>query len=134
MISLPEGVRCYRLEDQWEILVGKTAKDNDILSIKIGKPSDFWFHVAGMAGSHVIARHASHPEQCPRQVKKVAAGLAAFFGKGRSAKKIAVHYTTCKNVSKRRGAPAGQVQLKRFETIMAEPIDPHSYFGGTPCR
>ena len=127
-----DGIRTYHMEDDWEILVGKTARDNDVLSIKIGKPADFWFHVAGMPGSHVIARHPSRPERCPREIKRVAAGLAAFFGKGKNSKKVAVHWTSCKNVSKRRGAPSGQVQLKRYDTIMAEPLDPNSYFGDEP--
>jgi predicted ribosome quality control (RQC) complex YloA/Tae2 family protein len=56
--------------------------------------------------------------------------LAAFFGKGRKGGKVAIHWTTCGNVSKKRGAPAGQVSLKKFETLMAEPIDPSTHFGG----
>jgi len=125
-----EGFRVYAMSDDWEILVGKTARDNDRLSIKIGKPADFWFHVAGMPGSHVVARHPERPERCPRDVKKVAGGLAAFFGKGRKGGKVAIHWTTCGNVCKRRGAPAGQVNLKKFDTLMAEPIDPSTHFGG----
>lgn len=125
-----EGIRSFAMPEGWEILVGKTARDNDRLSIAIGKPADFWFHVAGMPGSHVVARHPDRPEQCPREVKRLAAGLAAYFGKGKQGGKVAIHWTTCKHVSKRPGAPPGQVQLKRFETLMSEPIDPQTYFGG----
>lgn len=125
-----DGIRTYMMSDGWEILVGKTARDNDHLSIRVGKPADFWFHVAGMPGSHVVARHPKRPDRCPRDVKQLAGGLAAFFGKGKNGGKVAIHWTTCKNVSKRRGAPPGQVQLKKFETLMASPIDPAVYFGG----
>lgn len=125
-----DGIRIFPSEDGWEILVGKTARDNDYLSTKVGKPADFWFHVAGMPGSHVVARHPKRPDRIPREVKRLAGGLAAHFGKGKKGGKVAIHWTTCKFVSKRRGAPAGQVQLQRFETMMASPIDPESQFGG----
>jgi len=72
------GIRHYHLEDDWEILVGRSAQDNDQLSTKIGRPADFWFHVAGMPGSHVVARHPLRPEQCPRDIKRVAGGLAVM--------------------------------------------------------
>lgn len=126
-----DGIRTYQMPEGWEILVGKTARDNDRLSTRIGLPADFWFHVAGMPGSHVVARHPDRPPQIPREVKRLAGGLAAFFGKGKRGGKVAIHWTTCKNVSKRRGAPAGQVQLKKFDTLMIEPVDPSVYFGGT---
>lgn len=127
-----EGIREYQAPEGWEILVGKTARDNDYLSIRVGKPADFWFHVAGLPGSHVVARHPNRPARCPREVKHLAGGLAAFFGKGRNGGKVAIHWTTCANVSKCRGAPPGQVQLKKFETLMAQPIDPQEFFGGKP--
>ena len=127
-----EGFREFQLEDGWEVLVGKTARDNDRLSLKVGKPNDFWFHVAGMPGSHVVARHPTTPTSMPREVKRVAAGLAAFYSKARQGGKVTVHWTSCKHVSKRPGAPAGQVLLKKFEKITVEPIDPSSHFGGSP--
>ncbi|MCB1042954.1 MAG: DUF814 domain-containing protein [Acidobacteria bacterium] len=117
-------IRVYSVGDDWEIWVGKTATANDRLSLKIGHPNDFWFHVAGMPGSHVVARHPSRPVQCTREVKRLAAGYAAFFSKARTAGKVAVHWTTCKNVGKRRGAPAGQVVLKKYDVIKTEPIEP----------
>ncbi|MFQ5707887.1 MAG: NFACT RNA binding domain-containing protein [bacterium] len=124
-----DDIRLYHLDEGWEILVGKSAAANETLSLRLGKASDFWFHVAGMPGSHVIARHPQHPTQCPRQVKRVAAGLAAYFSKGKTARRVAVHWTTCGNVSKRKGTPAGQVQLKRYRRILVEPINPRCLNG-----
>lgn len=125
-----DSYRVFPMADGWEILVGKTARDNDRLSLKEGHANDFWFHVAGMPGSHVIARHPDRPAQIPREVKRVAAGLAAFYSKARQAGKTAIHWTTCNHVSKRRGAPAGQVQLRKFDTMNVQPLDPDPYFGG----
>jgi len=119
----PNDLRIFRYQD-WEIKVGKTARANDQLSLKLGQPMDYWFHVAGMPGSHVLATHPEHPVPCPREVKRIAAGLAAFYSKGRQGGSVAVHWTQWMNVSKRRGAPPGQVVLKKFESLKVHPLDP----------
>ena len=122
--QLPEkDFRFFRYEG-WEIVVGKTARANDQLSIKLGHPMDFWFHVAGMPGSHVIAGHADHPSKCPREVRRVAAGLAAFYSKARSGGSCSVHWAQCSQVTKKKGAPAGQVILKKYESMLVKPLDP----------
>ena len=41
------------------VLVGKTADDNDILTLKLAAPRDFWMHVAAESGSHVVIRICS---------------------------------------------------------------------------
>ncbi len=38
------------------IWVGKKAKDNDTLTFKLAHGSDFWLHVHGYPGSHVIIK------------------------------------------------------------------------------
>ena len=37
------------------ILAGKTAEDNEILSLKIAKPNDVWLHVSGDSGYHITS-------------------------------------------------------------------------------
>jgi len=127
-----EGIRVFEVEDGWQILVGKTSRDNDRLSLRISKPADFWFHVAGMPGSHVVARHPDRPERLPREVKRIAAGLAAHYGKGRKGGRVAIHWTTCSRVTKRKGAAPGKVQIDRFDTLHVSPIDPDTLQGGSP--
>lgn len=120
------------LEDGWEILIGRSASANDRLTLKVAHPNDFWFHVAGMPGSHVVARHPDHPVQCSRDVKRRAAAYAAHYSKARHAGKVAVHWTQCRHVGKRRGAPPGQVTLKRYDVIRVEPMAPNEPSGETP--
>ena len=126
-----DGFRVFGVEDGWEILVGKTSRDNDRLSTKIGRPADFWFHVAGMPGSHVIARHPDRPARLPREVKRLAAGLGAYYGKGRKGGRLAVHWTTCDRVRKPRGAAPGKVRIERFDTVHVAPVDPDTLEGGS---
>ncbi|MCB1050167.1 MAG: DUF814 domain-containing protein [Acidobacteria bacterium] len=123
------GIRVFQLADGWEILVGKTAQDNDRLSIRIAKPFDFWFHVSGMQGSHVVARHPDRPSQIGREAKLIAAGLAAYFSKAKNAGKVAVHMATGADVSKPRGYPPGKVILKKFTVVQTRPLAPEDIKG-----
>jgi predicted ribosome quality control (RQC) complex YloA/Tae2 family protein len=46
----------YTLPQRWTVLVGRTDTDNDYLSLTMARPDDWWFHVRGVPGSHVILR------------------------------------------------------------------------------
>lgn len=107
--------------DGLTILVGRTAMDNDILTFKLGSPRDFWLHVAGESGSHVIVRNPAGLERPPRDTLRLAAALAAGYSKARRGGRVAVHVATCADVGKPRGAPAGQVTLTRFKTVHTLP-------------
>ncbi|MHB1169195.1 MAG: NFACT RNA binding domain-containing protein [Longimicrobiales bacterium] len=107
--------------DGCEILVGKAAVDNDLLTFRVARPNDWWLHAAGYAGSHVVVR-AVHGSDVPRHVLERAAQLAAFHSKAREARgKIAVHLCRAGDVRKRRGAAAGQVELTRYDTLKVYP-------------
>lgn len=82
----------YELPGGWKVLAGKTDADNDFLSIKMAKPNDYWFHVRGMPGSHVILR-AKPNEDPDRETLKRAAAVAAFHSKARNGGIVAVSCT-----------------------------------------
>jgi predicted ribosome quality control (RQC) complex YloA/Tae2 family protein len=108
--------------DGFEILVGKGARDNDELTLRVARPRDLWLHAAGYAGSHVVVKLPEGVDDAPRAVIERAAELAAWHSKAREARgKIAVHLCRAGDVRKRRGAPAGQVELKRYETVRVYP-------------
>jgi predicted ribosome quality control (RQC) complex YloA/Tae2 family protein len=108
--------------DGLTVLVGRTAADNDILSVKLPAPRDFWFHVAAGSGSQVVVRNPEGLERLPRDTERFAAGLAAGYSKARAGRRVAVHCTTCSEVRKPRGFPPGMVTLGRFRTIRVEPL------------
>lgn len=103
------------------VLVGKTAEDNDILSLKLGAPRDFWMHVAAGSGSHVVVRNPDGLTSLPRATAQFAAGLAAGYSKARRGGRVAVHVAQCADVSKPRGFEAGKVLLARYKTMHAAP-------------
>lgn len=107
--------------DGCEILVGKAAADNDALTFRVAQPNDLWLHAGGYAGSHVIVR-STDGAAIPRHVVDRAAELAAYHSKARDARgKVAVHVCLAGDVRKRRGAPAGEVELKRYDTVKVYP-------------
>jgi len=104
------------------ILVGKTSRDNDILSLKLASPRDFWFHVSGESGSHVVVRNPENLDSLPRDTKRLAAALAAGHSKARRGGRLAVHMARCREVSKPRGMSPGKVTLSHFETVRSSPV------------
>ncbi len=108
--------------DGFEILVGKAASDNDRLTFRVARPNDLWLHASGYAGSHVVIRKPEEIDRVPRHVIERAAELAAWYSKARDARgKVAVHLCRAADVSKPRGAPPGQVQIRRYETVKVYP-------------
>lgn len=108
--------------DGMTVLVGRTARDNDILSIKLAAPRDFWFHVAGASGSHVVVRNPDNLEALPRETKRYAAALAAGYSRARRGGRVAVHMARAGDVTKPRGLAPGKVHLRRFTTVQASPL------------
>ena len=106
----------------FEVVVGRNARANDRLSLKLARPRDHWLHAAGVPGSHVVVRLPEGVESAPRDVLEAAARFAVRHSKARSATgKVPVHLARACDVGKERGAPAGQVTLRRFETLRVYP-------------
>lgn len=103
------------------VLVGKTAEDNDVLSLRLGEPHDFWMHVAGESGSHVVIRNPDRLERLPRETLRFAASLAARYSKAKNAARAAVHCARCADIGKPRGFEPGKVTLRRYETVYVAP-------------
>ncbi len=114
------GARRYTSSDGFEILVGKTAKDNDFLTFRVAKSLDLWLHAADYPGSHVVVRNPNRQEM-PQKTLLEAAEIAAFFSSAKSQSKVAVNYTQKKFINKPRGANPGLVSLSSFKTILVEP-------------
>ncbi len=114
------GTRSYLSSDGFEILVGRTARDNDYLTFKVAKPNDLWLHTGDYSGSHVVVRNATRKD-VPHRTLIEAAQLAANFSRARKDPKVDVHYTHRKFVSKPKGAAPGLVRLTRFKNITVAP-------------
>ncbi|HYD49430.1 MAG TPA: NFACT RNA binding domain-containing protein [Terriglobales bacterium] len=110
--------------DGMVVLVGKTADDNDLLSLRLGDGRDFWMHISGDSGSHVVVRNPDNLDQLPKETLMFAAGLAARYSKARNARRVPVHVARCADVSKPANFEPGKVLLRRYTTVHAVPVDP----------
>jgi predicted ribosome quality control (RQC) complex YloA/Tae2 family protein len=109
--------------DGFEILVGKGARENDELTFGIAAPRDLWLHASGYAGSHVIVRVPDDADDVPRAVVERAAQLAAYHSKAQNARgKVEVHVCRVADVRKPRGFAAGEVQLRRWDSVKVYPL------------
>ena len=113
----------YELPGGYQVLAGKTDAENDFLSIKFAAPDDYWFHVRGMPGSHVILR-LGEKEEPAKDIIKQAAAVAAYHSKARSGGVVPVSCTRAKHVSKSRGDKPGTVHIRKEAVIKVRPAVP----------
>jgi predicted ribosome quality control (RQC) complex YloA/Tae2 family protein len=125
----PARVLRYTLPGGWEVLAGRSDLDNDRLSMHLAKPNDWWFHVRGLPGSHVLlrARPGGDPD---RATLKRAAAIAAYHSKARTAGLVPVSCTRARYVSKPRGARPGTVDIRREVVFKVRPEVPEATQSG----
>ena len=107
----------------FEVLIGRGARENDELTLKVASQRDLWLHVAGgTPGSHVVIRVGPEGESAvPKEVVHKAAQLAAWYSKARGAGRVEVHVCSVSDVRKPHGAKPGLVQLKKFRRVRVTP-------------
>ena len=112
----------------FEVLLGRSNRENDELSLRVAAPDDLWLHARGVPGSHAVIRvpssfpaSSSTVSGLPEEDLEFAASLAAFFSKAREGGKVPVTFTRAKNVKKPKGAPPGLVTLLSEKVVSARP-------------
>jgi predicted ribosome quality control (RQC) complex YloA/Tae2 family protein len=102
--------------------VGKGDDENDELTFRVADPRDFWLHVAGPAGSHVVVRNPDSLAELPHPVVERAAELAAWHSKARGSRgKVEVHVCRVADVGKPRGFAPGEVLLRAWKAVKVYP-------------
>ena len=105
-------------DEGFEILVGRSNVQNDELTTKIARRTDYWLHTQKVHGSHVILR--CDGLEPPAQTLAQAASLAVYYSQGRGGGKIPVDYTMIRFVRKPSGALPGKVIYTEYRTLLAE--------------
>ena len=121
----PPRVWIYTLPGGHRVMAGKTDADNDRLSLKVAGPRDWWFHVRGMPGSHVVLKAADGREP-DRQALERAAAIAAYHSKARKGGVVAVSGTLARYVTKPRGAKPGTVSIRKERIFKVRPALPET--------
>ena len=104
------------------IWVGKSATDNDAMTFRHAHKEDWWLHVQGYSGSHVILKNPTKAEHPPPAVLQYAARLAATFSKARHARYVPVIFTKVKYVRKPRKSPPGTALPTHTKTVFVDPL------------
>lgn len=105
-------------DDGFEILVGRSNVQNDELTTKLARRTDYWLHTQKVHGSHVII-HCDGIEP-PASTVEQAAVIAAYYSQGRDGGKIPVDYTMVRYVKKPSSALPGKVIYTDYKTIICE--------------
>ena len=108
----------YRSGEGYEILVGRSNLQNDVLTTKTARKGDIWLHVQKIHGSHVII--SCDGRQPGEQTLHEAASLAVLHSQASAGGKIPVDYTRVKYVKKPSGALPGMVVYTDYATMIAE--------------
>ena len=91
---------------------------NDELTTKLARRTDYWLHTQRIHGSHVILRcDGLEPDE---ESLIQAASIAAYYSQGREGGKIPVDYTMVRFVRKPSGALPGKVVYTDYRTILSE--------------
>ena len=110
--------------DGFEALVGRNNLQNDSLTGKLARRTDYWLHVRQLHGSHVILRCEGR-EPTPEALR-FAAELAAYYSQARDSGRTAVDYTMVRNVRKPSGSLPGRVIYDHYQTILVSGALPQS--------
>ena len=114
----PQAPLRFLTEDGFEVLVGRNNAQNDELTTKIARRTDWWLHTQKVHGSHVILRcEGREPTEL---ALRQAAVLAVYYSQGREAGKLPVDYTMVRNVRKPSGAMPGKVIYTEYRTLLCE--------------
>ena len=114
----PQAPLRFVTDDGLEVLVGRSNSQNDELTTKIARRTDWWLHTQKIHGSHVILR--CEGEEPGERALLQAASIAAFYSQGREGGKIPVDYTMVRNVRKPSGAMPGKVIYTDYQTMLVQ--------------
>ena len=106
----------YRSAAGTPILVGRNARQNEVVTFKIATADDMWLHVRDAPGSHVVIR--SGGQVIDDATLQAAAQLAAYYSKMRGEKTVAVAVTSRRFVTRVSGGRPGQVYMRNEDTVM----------------
>ena len=114
----PQAPLRFVTDDGFDVLVGRSNSQNDELTTKIARRTDWWLHTQKIHGSHVILR--CEGEEPSELALLQAATIAAFYSQGREGGKIPVDYAMVRNVRKPSGSMPGKVIYTDYQTMLVQ--------------
>jgi len=113
---------CFTSPDGIPVWVGKNALQNEEVTFRRALPDDLWLHARGIPGAHVLIQAAGR--SVPEQTIEWAAGLAAYYSRGREDTQVEVDLVQRGNVRRLKGGRPGQVVYRHERTLRVAPQAP----------
>ena len=108
----------YQVDD-WTILVGRTAAENDELLRRHVKGLDMWFHTRDYAGGYVFVKNRPG-KTIPLSIMLCAGNLAVYHSKARKAGKADLYYTQVKHLRRAKDGPKGLVLPRQEKNLLVQ--------------
>jgi predicted ribosome quality control (RQC) complex YloA/Tae2 family protein len=124
--ALPARLTPRRLKTRegWEVWIGRSNEGNDHLTHRLARPEDYWLHVHGAAGSHVVLRRGKSKSEPSKRTLEEVAAWAAYYSQARTAGRVPVIVTRKKYVRKPRKGPPGLALCTHEKSLIVRPAEP----------
>lgn len=106
----------------YAILVGRNARQNEIVTFDEAGPDDLWLRVRDAPGSHVVIRSGGQP--VGEDTIRAAAQLAAYHSRLRDERGVAVAVTRRRFVTRAPGGRPGLVHMRNEDTVVVDGLLP----------
>ncbi|MBA2367621.1 MAG: DUF814 domain-containing protein [Candidatus Protochlamydia sp.] len=121
-----QGKKSLPYHEYWSaagmvIWAGKNAQSNDKLTFSLANGNDWWLHINGVSGSHIVIK--TKGKEPDNETLEDALQLALFHSKAKAAKEGEVCVTQKKFVSRLGGSQPGKVQISKHKTMRVHTDD-----------
>lgn len=120
--SIVDRLLSLKINDDWQIVIGRKAKDNDFITTQLGRPHDWWFHCRIYHGAHVLLRCFTKKNPSLELINHCC-NLAAWYSQAKHSGNVPVDYTQIRHVRKPRKAAPGFVTYTNHHSVYATPMD-----------
>lgn len=103
----------------FEILVGRNARENDELLRRSVKGNDIWLHVRDFPGGYVFIK-SRKGKSVPLETLLDGANLALLYCSGKRGSSGDVHYAEVKNLRRIKDGKTGQVSVTRDRNLFVQ--------------
>lgn len=112
-----------------QILVGRSARQNEEVTFKLAGRGDLWLHARGVPGAHVVLRGVRFESLEDLETEAAvpirwAASVAAYYSKARTEQAADVVVARVRDIHRVPGGAPGLVTLRGGSTIRVPPLSP----------
>lgn len=120
--SLSDRLLNLKIGEDYQIVIGRKATENDFITTQLARPHDWWFHSRIYHGAHVLLRCFKKQEPSPELIRHCC-NLAAWHSQAKFSANVPVDYTQIRFVRKPRKSPPGYVIYSNHHSVYATPMD-----------